>query len=164
MIYVGIDPGLDGGIAIIGESQVFLYDIPTINEKTKKGYRRRYDIQGICNIFRSEILKHAREEVFVILEKAQPMPAQGVTSMFSTGFGFGIYQGILSAFSVPYEIIHSKKWQKIFSIAGDTKAKSFEVSQRLFPDLEFVTKRGRILTGRCDSILLAEYGRRLYSK
>jgi len=180
MTYVGIDCGLDGGIAIIGKSKVIVYDIPVIAEelppspkmrkkakregiKPKKRIRHKYNIVELCKIFHDNILKFPREEVFVILEKAQAMPEQGVSSMFSIGFGFGIYQGILSIFSVSYEIVHPKKWQKIFSIAEDTKAKAFETAQRLFPKLELATERGRILTGRCDSVLLAEYGRRVYS-
>jgi len=163
MIYVGIDPGLDGGIALIEESQgSTLFDIPVIFEKTKKGKRRRYCIQAICEIFRHNILKYSREEVFVVLEKAQAMPGQGVSSMFSTGRGFGMYEGILSAFQVRHDVVHPKKWQKEFSISGDTKAKAFQVAQQLFPGQQFTTTRGRLLTGRCDSVLMAEYGRRLY--
>lgn len=180
MIYVGIDPGLDGGIAIIGKKKVVVYDIPVIKEELppspkmrkkakkqgiepKKRIRHKYNIGELCKIFRENILRFPGDEVFVILEKAQAMPDQGVSSMFSIGFGFGLYQGILSVFGVSYEIVHPKKWQKIFSIAEDTKAKAFETAQRLFPKLEFATERGRVLTGRCDSVLLAEYGRRVYN-
>jgi len=34
------------------------------------------------------------------------------------------------------------------------------IAERLFPDLEFRTKRGKALDGRADASLLAEWGKR----
>lgn len=176
MYYIGIDGGLDGGIAILKEEKVFgLYDIPTIEERmpptaksrkkarlkgerAKDRKRRRYNINAIVEIFKSL----PAGECFAVLEYAQAMPGQGVTSQMSIGFGFGLYQGILSAHYIPFEIIHPKKWQKEFSISGDTKSKSFQVATRMFPKLELTTPRGAMLTGRSDAILIAEYARRKY--
>lgn len=176
MFYIGIDGGLDGGIAILKEEKVFgLYDIPTIEErmpptakarkkakrlggKAKDRKRRRYNIGAIVEIFKTL----PAGESFAVLEYAQAMPGQGVTSQMSIGFGFGLYQGILSAHYIPFEIIHPKKWQKEFGISGDTKSKAFQVATRIFPNLELASPKGRIYTGRCDAILLSEYARRKY--
>ena len=42
----------------------------------------------------------------------------------------------------------------------DTKKQSCERVGRLFPHIGVRTKRGKLLSGRCDALLIAEYGRR----
>jgi len=176
MFAIGIDPGLDGGIAILKGEKVFgLYDIPTIEERmpptaksrkkakklgerAKDRKRRRYNINAMVEIFKAL----PAGDCFAILETVQSMPGQGVVSQQSMGIGFGIYQGILASHYISYEKAHPKKWQKEFGISGDTKSKAFQVATRIFPKLELATPKGVILTGRCDSILIAEYARRKY--
>jgi len=176
MFYIGIDGGLDGGIAILKEEKVFgLYDIPTIEERmpptaksrkkarksgerAKDRKRRRYNINAMVEIFKAL----PSGDCFALLEVAQAMPNQGVVSQMSIGIGFGLYQGILASHYIRYEKISPKRWQKEFAISGDTKSKAFQVAIRLFPKLELISPGGRILTGRCDAVLIAEYTRRKY--
>ena len=164
MQYLAIDPGLDGGICIIREvgkkTEFRLYDIPTITEKIGKKLRRRYDISTLISFFKDI----PAGDSFAVLEKSLAMPGQSSTAMVSIGFGQGLYQGILASHYIPFELVHPKKWQKEFSISGDTKSQSFQVASRLFPTAELVTPRGRVLTGRSDSLLMSEYARRKYSK
>lgn len=176
MYFIGIDGGLDGGISVLKGNNVFgIHDIPTIEERLKPTTRMRrkarimdrepkdrkrhkYNINALIEIFKTIPVG----DCFAALEFAQAMPDQAATAQMSIGFGFGLYQGILSAQYIRYEIIHPKKWQKEFSISGDTKAQAFQTATHLFPRVKFTTERGRVLTGRCDSILLAEYARRKY--
>ena len=95
-----------------------------------------------------------------ILEFAQAFPGQGAVSNFSTGNGFGVYKGVLTALQIPFEIVHPKKWQKVYSIAKKTKEQSYAIASQLFPLVNFLGKKGAIKDGRSDAILMAEYGRR----
>lgn len=176
MYFIGIDGGLDGGISILnGKNVVDIHDIPTVeeglppsprmrrrarilDEKPKDRKRRKYNTNALVEIFKTIPVG----DCFALLEFAQAMPGQGVVSQMSIGFGFGLYQGILSALYIRYETIHPKKWQKEFSISGDTKVQAFHTASHLFPRKKFTTERGRVFTGRCDSILIAEYARRKY--
>lgn len=176
MYYIGIDGGLDGGIAILKEEKVFgLYDVPTIKEKlpptaksrkkakktggkAKERIRRRYNINAVVEIFKAL----PAGDSFALLEVAQAMPKQGVVSQMSIGIGFGLYQGVLASHYIRYEKISPKRWQKEFAISGDTKSKAFQVATRMFPKLELASPGGTILTGRCDAVLIAEYTRRKY--
>lgn len=93
MIYIGIDPGKNGGLAILQgeEVQTFRYDRDT--------YR--------C------VLSDLRGETAVCcLEHVSAMPGQGVTSMFHFGEGFGWLQGMLEAYEIPYELVRPQKWKK----------------------------------------------------
>ena len=139
--------------------KITLLDIPTITEKVSNKIRNRYDVNALADIFK----EFPAGSSFAVLEKSTAMPGQGVTSMFSIGLGFGMYQGILSMQRISYEIVHPKRWQKEFHIHTDTKSQAFQIASRLFPEAEMSTPRGRILTGRSDSILMCEWARRKHT-
>ena len=152
-IVMGIDVGLNGAIAVlIDGSKPMAYPIPTY--KDGKG-KNRYDYNALCRIFQE--VKSSAVIIGCALERATPMPKQGSVSGFSFGEAYGFYKGILTALSIPYEIVQPKKWQQEFSISNDTKKGSFAVASRLYPNLELQTPRGRVLDGACDALLLATY-------
>lgn len=141
MIYIGIDPGKGGAMALIKDGTISL--IPFSEE----GYREALggiSSRGVC-----------------VLEKVGAMKGQGVTSMFSFGANFGYIQGLLWAFKIPFELVVPQKWKKEFSVTAD-KNSSIAVAKRLFPNV--CLKR----TGRCkkdddglaEALLMAEYARR----
>ena len=100
MIYIGIDPGKNGGLAILsGENvQTFRYDRDT---------------------YRCVLSDMRGEKAVCCLEHVSAMPGQGVTSMFHFGEGFGWLQGILEAYEIPYELVRPQKWKKEFSVTAD---------------------------------------------
>ncbi|MDD5355100.1 MAG: hypothetical protein PHY56_00960 [Candidatus Omnitrophica bacterium] len=155
-VVIGIDVGLNGAIAVlIGGSKPMVYPIPTY--KDGKG-KNRYDYNALCRIF--EHIKYNTVYGSIIgcaLERCTAMPKQGSVSGFSFGEAYGFYKGVLTALSIPYEIVQPKKWQQEFSISNDTKKGSFAVASRLYPNLELQTPRGRVLDGACDALLLATY-------
>jgi hypothetical protein len=160
MISIGIDPGLSGAVAVIHNNEIDLYDTPTITLPKGKGKKREFDEKEMANIIRPYICMDIN--IIVILEKAQAMKGQGVTSMFSTGLGYGIWRGILGTLQAPYRIVHPKTWQKAMGfVVGNPKQQSYHIASKLFPTAELRTKRGKILDGRCDAILMAEFGRRI---
>ena len=95
------------------------------------------------------------------LEHVGARPGQGVTSMFSFGENFGFIQGLLTAYSIPFELVRPQKWKKEFSITAD-KNSSIAVCKRLFPDVSLLP------TARCtkdndgiaEALLMAEYAKR----
>ena len=152
-VVIGIDVGLNGAIAVlIDETKQTIYAIPTY--KDGKG-KNRYDYNALSRIFQG--IKTTAPIIGCALERATPMPKQGSVSGFSFGEAYGFYKGVLTALSIPYEIVQPKKWQQEFSISNDTKKGSFAVASRLYPNLELQTPRGRVLDGACDALLLATY-------
>jgi len=163
-LYLGIDPGLMGCLAVIENKKVTLIDIPTIIEKKKKNgkdkIRRKYDVNALADIFKG----FDAGNTFAVLETVTAMPGQGVVSMLSIGYGAGLYEGMLAMQRISYVKKHPKAWQKEFHIssaAGDTKAQGFQIATRLFPGTVLTSPRGRLLTGRIDSLLICEYCRRM---
>ena len=168
--YIGIDPGLNGAIAIIhGYGNITLHRIPTINMrrvvKGKTKGRMQYDHQTISDFFR-----RVANPCTVIIEKQQAYPGQSVTSM-SVGCGYCTLKQVLTDFHIPFEIIPPKEWQAEFGIStklaildkiGNTKAQAVSICQQLFPDVSLLATQHskKPHEGFADALLIAEFGRR----
>lgn len=182
---IGIDGGLSGAMVAVDESlQVVAYrDMPVIEDvkhtKKRKGpkagqtvttTKRRFDTRGIWQALwemAGELSRDRKEpyRLFAVLELAQAMPQQGVSSTFKTGQGFGLVEMALVGVGIGYEIVKPSDWMKavLKNTSGDTtKVKSLTLASRLFPNLPLKTPRGKKLTldGRSDAALIALYGLR----
>jgi len=149
-LYLGIDPGATGAIASIWDYVVTVIDCPpTISEM----------VQII------EAYKNGYEKITAVIEKVNPFYKSSAKSAFTFGGNFHAWQAILSSFHIPYDFVTPRKWQKeIYDSAkklDNPKQQSFERASRMFPAIELKTKRGKILDGRCDALLIAEYCKRL---
>jgi len=146
MIYVGIDNGLDGGIVGIDHKLqvVGAHVMPTLQVGSKKSKKARIlDIHACWDILRDFA---AHDDVYVVLEKAQSMPKQGVSGVFKYGEGFGAMQAILIGLNVPHEITHPTHWQKAVLkgvIGTDTKTRAILKCRRALPQLDLTPGRKR---------------------
>lgn len=149
MRFIGIDCGLSGAIGVIDPSNgpVELYDTPVI----KVGKKQQYDIPAMVSLLRSLNQNSAH----VGLEVAQAFPGQGVVSMFRTGLGFGIWQGIISTMMIPYTLVQPVRWKKA-TMDGMPKDKGQSIirARQLYPDADIHLIRHH---GRADALLIAEY-------
>lgn len=157
MIYLGIDPGLDGGIAFIRDGIIDLQKTPVIGG-------RDYDVQGMKQI----LCSYDRTQLFATIENQIALPGQGLSSTLQTGKGYGIWLGLLAALEVPFQVVHAKSWQtKLFtgtSTKLDTKARSEIVAKRLFPSADFrrSERAFKASDGLTDAACIAEFGRRTH--
>jgi hypothetical protein len=91
------------------------------------------------------------------IEGVNAMPGQGVVSTFKFGMNYGLWQGILVALKIPFERVYPLKWQTAMSCrTGGNKNISKARAQELFP-------RIKVTHAIADALLIAEYGRRLYT-
>ena len=146
MVYIGIDPGKNGGYAIINE---ILEEIETFPWDDKQFAEK----MGECGCYGNEVR--------CCLEKVGAMPGQGVTSMFSFGKSAGFIEGVLTANKIPYQLVPPQTWKKAFSLNA-SKLNSIEVCRKLFPDVDlYRTERcKKPHDGMAESLLMAEYARR----
>ena len=148
MIYIGIDPGKNGGIAFINSTYNYQLVYPFSEEVLLREL-------GAC---------YRDYDMRCVLEKVNAMPGQGVVSMFNFGQNYGFIQGVLKAYGIPYELVTPQKWKKEFSCTSD-KNTSIEVCKRLFPNvyLKATSRCKKDHDGMAEALLIAEYGRRHYN-
>jgi hypothetical protein len=150
VIYIGIDPGLDGALAALTPTGLDVFDTPTYHTARSK---RRYSTTMMSRILGA--LKD-RGGVFAMIEAVHAMPGQGVTSMFSMGYGLGLWHALLVGHEILWEDVSPQRWKKAFDLDRD-KEKSRALAQSLFPGAFFNRKKDH---GRAEAALIAEYGRR----
>ena len=150
MLYVGVDPGKNGGYAIIAESEtgqaVFAYP---------------WD-DAFFAMEMSLLMERKREGIIAAVEKVGAMPGQGVTSMFNFGKSAGFIEGVLTALGIPYQLVMPKRWKAEFTLCGKDKQASIETCKRLFPDvsLRASDRCRKDSDGMAESLLICEFARR----
>lgn len=149
---LGIDPGLKGAYAVLNQQGQLLElgDMPTISITSGKKKRNKLDASEL-----RDILTRVKPE-YVVYEQQQAMPGQGVTSMFSTGYGFGIIEGLLVALYQRHFSVLASRWTKsmLVGASGEGKERSLQVAKGLYPTAERLNKTN----GRADALLIALYG------
>lgn len=145
MIYIGIDPGKKGAMAVIFDGMDEVALVPF----DEKAYA-----EMLCGC------KARGNSVKACLEHVGAMPGQGVTSMFHFGENFGYIRGLLEAFEIPYELVRPQRWKKAFGISD--KNSSVECCKRLFPGvcLRRTERCRKDDDGLAEALLMAEYARR----
>lgn len=145
MVYIGIDPGKNGGIAWIKD-----------NGKAKA---ERLNIETLANRLRI-ITGNGSIPSKCYVEKVHAMPKQGVSSTFTFGVGYGFILGTLTAVGVKYELVTPEKWKKHMGVTAD-KRTSVKRCQKLFPevDLKASARCRKDHDGMAEALLIAEYGR-----
>ncbi len=162
--FIGVDPGLQGAIALINGRGNFLavYDAPTVKvKKSNGGNKNTYIVSEMWTILETLVRAHNASSMHAIIEYQASRPGQGAPATFSQGYGYGLWTMALAAAHVPYEIVQPRAWKKFMGIpAGSDKGASIVMASQLFPHAPITTPRGREIDGRAESLILAEYLRR----
>jgi crossover junction endodeoxyribonuclease RuvC len=148
---LGVDPGLDGGIAILSGTSTSSHIelLETIPTEKKTGFiKRQVDAQKLSNILR------VYPDIVCYLEGVASRPGQGVASVFSFGDTYGCIRGVLGALNIPTYTVIPSKWKKELKISS--KEDSLKASFDLFGDLKFRKKDHNI----AEALLIAYYGQK----
>jgi hypothetical protein len=147
MRYLGIDPGVSGGIAAV-DSQGHLCYAEAMPENPR----------AIVRAIDRAIGMHAPR---CVLEHVWSSPGWGHAGAFTFGRNFGSLEGVLAAAGVTYDLVVPRTWQPAMGViippgtnSTDRKNIGKARAQELFP--------GVVCTHTIsDALLLAEYCRRL---
>ena len=146
LIFIGIDPGVTGGIAVIGEE----------NDATAYPYTAQKLIELCKSLREQDKLNTTR----VTVEKVHAMPKQGVASTFNFGAGYGKILGILEALELTPILVPPQTWKKYLGVTHD-KQTSIRKAQFLFPNTSLLpTARSRVPNdGMAEALLIAYYSK-----
>ncbi len=148
----GVDPGKNGGL-------VLLHTLPGDFAPDVEAY-----VMPVIQEFAAIMLSNKKAHVFI--EKAQSFPGGGVSGMFNYGQHFGELLGVLWAYDIPHTLVPPRTWSKVLhaGTAGtDTKKRSVEAAQRLYPNVRLSAggeRAKRPHLGIVEALLIAEFGRR----
>lgn len=147
IVAIGIDPGKKGGFCVmpVDGGSLFAGVLPWAEDDL--------DGRAVLDVIQTHGVTHAA------IEKAQAMPGQGVTSMFSYGYGAGKLAGVLEAASVSYRLVRPTEWKKVV-LAGTARDKGAAIDhvRHAYPHVDLTP--GRLRTphdGMADAVCIAEW-------
>lgn len=144
-LFIGIDPGRTGAIGAVdaGGGWQGVWDMPENAADLTDLLRERCELgNGLATA--------------VAVEYQQPMPKQGVVSVFSLGMQYGTILGVLAALRASYAVVRPSAWKKEMGLTSD-KADSRALARQLWPEAPL----GRVKDhGRAEALLIAEWRRR----
>lgn len=161
-VYVGIDIGKSGAIAVIyPDSTIKTMEMPIVNGEL--------DYVELNNI----LLQVASISAHLAFEKLGVIFGSAKHTAFSMGHQAGAVEMSCICNKIPYTKVRAVNWQRQMfegvdeikkknSSARDTKAMALVAVKRLFPNLKltFGERAKKPHDGLIDAVLIAEYARR----
>lgn len=155
-VFVGIDPGVNGGISWIGSQLSFAVKMPTTELDLFKEIHRIKAAHFCCHAIIEKVHASPRRDKFGQEVK------NGAASMFKFGQSYGSLRMALIAAGIPFDEVTPQKWQKELGLIRSNKNETITAkknrhkakAQQLFPEL-------KITHATADALLIAEYCRRV---
>jgi crossover junction endodeoxyribonuclease RuvC len=148
--YIGIDPGVTGAVAALAaDGRVLLCaDLPVVRMGKLAWCDREELVLAL-------LLAGCEGPFSALIERAQPMPRQGVSSTFGYGTVFGSILASLHGWA-SIDLVAPAVWKRAMGLTSD-KSASLDRARMLFPDVTLKRARDH---NRAEALLLAEYHRR----
>ena len=150
----GIDPGANGAICVLDSQDpayIALLDL------------KKHNLWYIDHWLGAELFGAiGGGEKHIWIEDVHSMHGMSAKSNFSFGKNLGIVLAIASIKLVdPPNMVTPKVWQKYIGVTAKGKAikkQVAKIAQYLYPQAELHGKRGGLLDGRSDALMIAYYG------
>lgn len=153
-LYVGFDPGRQGGWGIVDEEGRALY------VEALPYTQNQLDIRTLENELKHNLNPTA--EVVVTIEHPLAMSGESMSGHLNSGKNFGI---LIAICTLRGFVIHTPAphiWKGKMSLSKD-KGMSMKLCDQLFPNMHGAIRgpRGGALDGLAEGLLIAEYQRRI---
>jgi hypothetical protein len=156
-VYLGCDPGANGAICTIIETQydedaISFYHTP--GGKQPPGY--------LCN----ELYNHHPDVTHAAIEDVHSLYGMSAKSNFNFGRNVGMAQeAIIAALylqgnGIELQLVQPKVWQKAVGITAKGKAIKqavADLAEKLYPQANLYGPKGGLLDGRADALMIAHW-------
>ena len=145
-LYIGIDPGKNGGVALLSNEQDYYRALAFRCPDADNMHRVLLEhIENFCIDF---------DNIYVAIEKVWAFPSDARSSAFKFGFNSGMWMGIISAMQLPVIEIIPKEWMKFYDMPKmDKKNRKKwlkDLSEKMYPNI-------KVTYNVSDAILIANY-------
>lgn len=150
---IGIDPGISGGIGTldVARGEASLIPTPTVWLKKGKGRKREYDLAAMFSLL---IALRGEGCILAGVERGGGRPNQDSSSVYRTGFGVGLWIGLLTGVLIPWRYVDPPSWKKHHALIHQDKRASRLLVQQRWPSLGRV---GPGLEGAAEGLLMAQF-------
>lgn len=151
MLFLGIDPGLKGALALLrpADQNCETWDMPTHDPD-----QGRHGIDpGQLNFWLTRIVPDP-SQVTAWVERQIAMPRQSSVATAQTFEGYGIIKGVLACHNIVTRFVEAAVWKRDFGLLGKEKKDSIAFAQRMLSGSADQLRSD----GRAEAALVAIYG------
>lgn len=152
----GIDPGLDGAIAVLGNGTLAINDMPTSPILVAGKKQRELDLPALSQIFQT---LHLQGVTQLCIEQVQAWAQDGPRQAFKFGFNYGAPRAMAAVYGMAVTLVRPGVWKAAFGLTGD-KTASLSLASKLMPKFSHLWPLKKH-DGRAEAALLALYGSRI---
>ena len=150
-LFIGIDPGMNGGITFIK---------PELDSDFIKAIRCPKTAYEMAGIFEAGIGETSSEDVILFVEHVWSFPGDGRVSAFRVGYNYGLWKGIAAANEIDVYNVAPRKWQGMLDIPNDLHGRDRkrwlkEYAESLYPNI-------KITFNVSDAILIANHAKECF--
>lgn len=159
MIYLGVDPGLTGGLALVNGAG--LLSVKRMAELVIDGRHPKLSGALLAAWLTGQWSALQTLEptgVAAFIERAQAFPQEGVSSAFNYGTTWGIVIGVVEAMGLPLAFVPPATWKKAMGLAGLPKDAARQMAVQTWPQRASWFDR-KYDCGLADAALIAEWAR-----
>ena len=104
------------------------------------------------------------DSLLATIEMQHAFPGMQVKSTWALAEGYAYCRYLLESLYIPYQTVTAPKWQREMcgTLPKDRKQRKAAIGEwarRRWPQAELTGPRGRLLDGRSDALVIAEWGR-----
>lgn len=154
-LIAGIDPGLDGAIALLGPDRLTVHDMPTHTTTVNGKQRRQLDLHTLASFFEL----WGASIILACIEEPSAMPKDGVIQAFKFGFNCAVPQAMAALAMIPVRLVRPSVWKAQIGLTGD-KDMSRKLASQIMPKFSSLWPLKKH-DGRAEAALLAVYGSRI---
>lgn len=138
MMFIGIDPGVSGAMALLDteDNTLKIVQFPTYTIANSSGKNRNHlDHSQLADILHNLTTsgRQAGRPIRVVIEQVNAMPGQGVVSTFTFGKAYGTLIGLVAGARLPLTLVRPNEWKKEMRLTND-KDDSRRRASDILPD------------------------------
>lgn len=126
-LFIGIDPGLSGGIAFRAGEEMDVHPMPIFKITKGKKTRRVLDLTALARLVDDKTKNAPHVQTYI--EQVSAMPKQGVSSTFAFGEGYGAVKGIIAANFLPITLVTPRVWKSKLKVSRNKDDARYRASQ-----------------------------------
>ena len=120
MLILGIDPGLDGALALVrGPELLAVHDLPSEPTGGSGTVKRRLAAGMLAALLHDVLAGHYRNEALVVIEYVSAGSGQGVASSFAFGDTAGCLRGVVQTLGLRIEYATPAQWKRAMRVPAD---------------------------------------------
>jgi len=139
MIYIGIDPGLMGGITVMNGNEVNVYMMP----KTEQ------DIMML--------LRGWSNSTKCIIEAQHAFPGMAAKAQWSFAQHYGFLRGCLVSLQIPFIEVSPQKWMSYFGLKKSKEEDKKTYKKRILQKAQNLYPQSSVALQTADSLMLCEF-------